>query len=113
MGGIEAVDPWYGPLLERAREVLGEDDRVLSVGAGGSVGAGTADPWSDLDLAIVTDPGHHDDFIREWPLWVRRITPTVFARTPIAPFIVNTITEDGLTVDFVIWSGGFRTCSGC
>jgi hypothetical protein len=105
VGGIEAIDPRYGPLLERARQVLGEDDRVRSVGAGGSVGAGTADRWSDLDLAIVTDPEHHDDFIREWPVWVGRITPTVFARTPIAPFIVNTITEDGLTVDFVIWSG--------
>jgi hypothetical protein len=105
MGGIEAIDPRYGPLLERARTVLSEDHRVRSVGTGGSVGAGTADRWSDLDLAIVTDPEHHDDFIREWPDWVGRITPTVFARTPIAPFIVNTITEDGLTVDFVVWSG--------
>lgn len=115
MGGIEAIDPRYGPLLERAREVLGEDDRVWSVSAGGSVGAGTADRWSDLDLTIVTDPEHHDDFIREWPLWVRRITPTVFARTPIAPFIVNTVTDDGLTVDFAIWSGqapGFRPATG-
>ena len=115
MGGIEAIDPRYGPLLERAREVLGKDGRVRSASAGGSVGAGTADRWSDLDLTIVTDPEHHDDFIREWPLWVRRITPTVFARTPIAPFIVNTITDDGLTVDFVIWSGqapAFRPATG-
>ncbi|MGH3223132.1 MAG: nucleotidyltransferase domain-containing protein [Streptosporangiaceae bacterium] len=115
MGGIEAIDPRYGPLLERARQVLGEDDRVRSVSAGGSVGAGTADRWSDLDVTIVTDPEHHDDFVREWPLWVRRITPTVFARTPIAPFIVNTITEDGLIADFVIWSGqapGFRPATG-
>jgi hypothetical protein len=115
MGGIEAIDPRYGPLLDRAREVLGEDARVRSIGPGGSVGAGTADRWSDLDLAIVTDPAHHDHFISEWPVWVGRITPTVFAQTPIAPFIVNTITEDGLTVDFVIWSGeapGFRPPTG-
>jgi hypothetical protein len=116
VGGIEAIDPRYWLLFERARQVLGEDDRVRSVGAGGSVGAGTADRWSDLDLAIVTDPEHHDDFIREWPAWVDRITPTVFARTPIAPFIVNTITQDGLTVDFVIWSGAAavpRPPTGC
>jgi predicted nucleotidyltransferase len=115
MGGIEAIDPRYGPLLEQTRKVLGEDDRVRSVAVGGSVGAGTADRWSDLDLAIVTDPEHHDDFIREWPVWVGRITPTVFARTPIAPFIVNTVTEEGLTVDFVIWSGEapvFRSPTG-
>jgi hypothetical protein len=105
MGGIEAIDPRYGPLLERAREVLGADGRVRSVGVGGSVAAGTADRWSDLDLAIATDPEHHDDFISEWPAWLGQITPTVFARTPIAPFIVNTITEDGLTVDFVIRTG--------
>jgi hypothetical protein len=105
MGGIEAVDPRYQPLLARAQLVLGEDNRIRSVGAGGSVGAGTADRWSDLDLVIVTDPEHHADFLSEWPVWVGRITPTVFARTPIAPFIVNTVTEDGLTVDFVTWSG--------
>jgi len=105
MGGIEAIDPRYRPVLEQARTVLGNDDRVRSVRLGGSVGSGTADRWSDLDIAIVTSPERYDDFISDWPTWVGQVTPTVFARTPIAPFIVNTITEDGLTVDFVVWSG--------
>ncbi len=33
------------------------------------------------------------------------ITPTVFARTPIAPFIINTVTSDGLTFDLVVYKG--------
>ncbi|QGN33251.1 nucleotidyltransferase domain-containing protein [Microlunatus sp. Gsoil 973] len=105
MAGIEVIDPRYRPLLERTHEVLGADARVRSVALGGSVGAGTADRWSDLDFAIATDPEQHDDFLRDWPDWLGRITPTVFARTPIAPFIINAVTQDGLTVDFVVWSG--------
>lgn len=105
MGGIDVIDPRYPALFERVNEVLRGDYRVRSVTVGGSVGAGTADQWSDLDLAIVTEPDHHDEFISDWPNWLERITPTVFARTPIAPFIINTITDEGLTLDLVIWSG--------
>jgi hypothetical protein len=50
MGGIDVIDPRYRVLLERANKVLGGDHRVRSVTVGGSVGAGTADQWSDLDL---------------------------------------------------------------
>jgi hypothetical protein len=60
-------------------------------------------------------PHHHDEFITDWPSWLERITPTVFARTPIAPFIINTITDEGLTLDFVIRSGeapAFRPPTG-
>jgi len=105
MGGINVIDPRYPVLFERANQVLGADHRVRSIGVGGSVGAGTADQWSDLDLAIVTEPDHHDEFISDWPNWLARITPTVFARTPIAPFIINTVTDEGLTLDLVVWSG--------
>jgi Nucleotidyltransferase domain len=108
MGGIDVIDPRYRVLFERVSLVLGDDHRVRSVTPGGSVGAGTADQWSDLDLSIVTEPDHYDEFINDWPNWLERITPTVFARTPIASFIINTITEDGLTLDFVIWSGEAR-----
>jgi Nucleotidyltransferase domain len=105
MGGIDVIDPRYRVLLERANRVLSDDRRVRSITPGGSVAAGTADQWSDLDLAIVTEPGHHEEFISDWPNWLERITPTVFARTPVAPFIINTITDEGLTLDLVIWRG--------
>lgn len=105
MGGLEAIDPRYGPLFERATTVLGDDHRVRSVSIGGSVAAGNADRWSDLDLTVVTDPDYHDDFVADWPIWLGRITPTVFARTPIAPFIINAVNTNGLTLDLAIWSG--------
>lgn len=105
MGGIEVIDGRFASLWARARDVLGGDARVRSLEIGGSVGAGTADAWSDLDLVVVAEPEHHDDLVASWPEWVSRITPTVFARTPIAPFVINTVTADGLTLDFSVWSG--------
>jgi hypothetical protein len=105
MGGIEVVDPRYRALYERAVEVLDDDPRVISVALGGSIAAGTADRWSDLDLTVVTEPDAHDAFVADWPEWLARIVPTVFARTPSAPFIVNAITDEGLTVDIAIWPG--------
>jgi hypothetical protein len=71
----------------------------------GSVAAGTADKWSDLDLYVVTLTEHHDAFLADWPSWLAAITPTVFARTPIGPFIINTVTADGLTFDVAVFAG--------
>jgi hypothetical protein len=105
VGGFEAVDPRYRDLFERAVEVLGADARVQSVRAGGSVGAGTADAWSDLDLEVISHAEHHDAFLADRDEWLAAITPTVFARTPIAPFVINTVTTDGLTLDIAVWSG--------
>lgn len=104
-GGLEIVDPRYRALYERALAVLGADERVLAVELSGSVGEGTADPWSDLDLAVVAVPEHHQSLVDDWPTWLTAITPTVFARTPIAPFIINSVTDEGLTLDLAVWSG--------
>ncbi|MBO0811430.1 MAG: hypothetical protein J2P23_05220 [Microlunatus sp.] len=105
MGDLDVIDPGYRVLFDRARQVLGADSRVRAVSAGGSVGAGRADRWSDLDLAIVAEPDHYDALVDDWPAWLADITPTVFARTPIAPNIINTVTDEGLTFDLVVWSG--------
>lgn len=105
MGGFEVLDERYRSLYDRAVAVLGSDPRVRSVGVGGSVASGTADRWSDLDLTVVTVPEDHEAFVAAWPEWLAEITPTVFARTPIAPFILNAVTDAGLTMDLAIWSG--------
>lgn len=105
MGGLEVVDQRYVGLYDRAREVLGADLRVTRVALSGSVGAGTADRWSDLDLQLEVAPQHHEAFVAEWPVWLDLITPTVFARTPIASFIINTVTNEGLTLDIAVWPG--------
>jgi predicted nucleotidyltransferase len=105
MGGFEIVDQRYGALYERLCGVLEADPRVASVGLSGSLASDTADEWSDLDVAVVAHPEHHASLLADWPTWLAEITPTVFARTTIAPFIVNALTVDGLTLDVAIWSG--------
>jgi hypothetical protein len=102
MAGIEAVDPRYVDLLARAHEVLDADPRVARLEVAGSIGDGSADQWSDLDLHVYVRVDDHAAVVAEWPTWVAAITPAVFARTPILPFIVNTVTADGLTLDFAI-----------
>lgn len=102
MGGMEVIDPRYAAIWARAQEVLGADDRVRSVELAGSVAAGTADRWSDLDLAVVAAGEAYDAVLADWPRWLEEITPTVFARTPIAPMIVNAVTAEGLTLDLVV-----------
>jgi hypothetical protein len=106
MAGFEVVDPRYLALYRRAFAVLGGDARVERVEVGGSIGAGTADKWSDLDLTVFVHPRSVDEFLKDWPRWLASITPTVFARMPIAPFILNTVTADGLTFDLVVHASG-------
>src|SRR5881394_2013225 len=105
MGGLDVIDGRYQRLWDRINEVLGADERVRSIGLRGSVAAGTADAWSDLDVVVVSDPDHHAAFLADWPRWLAEITPTVFARTPIAPIVINTVTDQGLTLDFAVWPG--------
>ena len=105
MGGLDVIDRRLVAVWDRAQAVLGPDERVRAVELGGSVAAGTADEWSDLDLQVTAHADRYDDFLADWPAWLERITPTVFARTPIAPFIVNAVTADGLTVDIVVFKG--------
>jgi len=105
VGGFEVVDDRYLDLFERAAAVLGRDERVVSVDAGGSIGDGSADRWSDLDLEVIARKDAHDEFLADWPAWLAEITPTVFARTPIAPFVINTITDEGLTLDIAVYAG--------
>jgi predicted nucleotidyltransferase len=105
MGGLDAIDARYQKLWTRINDVLGADERVDRVELSGSVAAGTADEWSDLDVAVIAKPEHHEALVADWPTWLAEITPTVFARTPIAPFVLNTVTHDGLTLDFAVWAG--------
>ena len=109
MGGLEVLDPRYRALHERVLAVLGADDRVRGVEITGSVGAGTADAWSDLDLQVIAHPDRYDELLADWPTWLATITPTVFARTPIAPFVINAVTDEGLTLDVAIYAGSAPT----
>ena len=105
MGGLEALDPRYRSLYDRARSVLDADARVQRVELSGSVGTNTADRWSDLDLQVIAHPDRYDELLADWRTWLAAITPTVFARTPIAPFVINAVTDEGLTLDVAVYAG--------
>ncbi len=47
-------------LLRRVTEAFRADGRVVSCWAGGSLGAGSADAWSDLDLNVMAAAEHFD-----------------------------------------------------
>lgn len=103
--GFDVVDQRYRALFRRCQEVLGDDPRVRAVELSGSLAEGTADEWSDLDLKVIATADGFASFLAEWATWLGLITPTVFARRPIAPFIINTLTAEGLTLDIVVYSG--------
>lgn len=103
MGGFEVVAPRYAELYERAVAVAANDVRVVRVETHGSVATGTADEWSDLDIKVIVRDDDHGAVVAEWRDWLDAITPTVWADTPIAPFVVNSVTDDGLTFDMSFW----------
>lgn len=85
-------------LIERAKHVLSQDDRVLGVWLVGSYGRGTDDPFSDIDLWVVVKPDDVESFCDDWPKISDEIAPTVFRR-PIGRRIFNHITPDWLRFD--------------
>lgn len=97
------MDPRYEAILERAHAVAANDPRIVRVEVHGSVATGTDDAWSDLDLKLIVRDEDHQAVVDNWREWLDAITPTVFADTPIAPFVVNSVTTDGLTFDLSIW----------
>jgi predicted nucleotidyltransferase len=101
--GLDAVDPRYAALYDRARDVFVADPRLLRVELHGSVATNTADQWSDLDLKVIVGDEDHKAVVEEWESFLDAITPTVFKARPIAPFVINTVTADGLTFDVSFW----------
>ncbi len=103
MADFSTIDARYQPLYDRARAVFEADDRVLRVEVHGSVATDTADRWSDLDLKVIVRDDAHASIVEEWEGFIDAITPTVFKERPIAPFVINTVTADGLTFDVSFW----------
>ena len=104
MGGFEAVDERYSALYQRAVEAAAADERIVRVDVHGSVATGTADKWSDLDLKVIVREADLAAVVGESALFIDAITPTVLADSPLAPFIVNAVTTDGLTLDVSFWA---------
>ncbi|WP_329005333.1 nucleotidyltransferase domain-containing protein [Kribbella sp. NBC_00709] len=85
-------------LIERAKDVLSKDDRVLGVWLVGSYGRGSDDQFSDVDLWVVVAPDDAESFCDDWPKTADEISPTVFRRA-IGRRIFNQITPDWVRFD--------------
>ncbi len=86
-------------LIERARHVLGGDDRVLGVWLVGSYGRDTNDQFSDVDLWVVVAGRDAESFCDDWPGTSDKIAPTVFRREVAGRRIFNQVTPNWLRFD--------------
>jgi predicted nucleotidyltransferase len=89
---------------ERAAEAMRGDERIVAAWLGGSLAAGTADGYSDVDLRVAVLDEAFDAVVADWPALPDRIAPTVLRRKigpPDSP-IVTAITPEWLRFDVAI-----------
>lgn len=64
-------------LIESARAALEQDGRVVAAWIGGSIAAGTADRWSDVDLRLAVAESDLSAVMAEMPATLRAIHPVL------------------------------------
>lgn len=83
------------PLLEA-------EHRIRALLLSGSLGRGTADAWSDVDLIAFVAPEHREAVMDGWRGTLETIAPIVFFnRLPWAP-VLNAITDTWLRCDLQV-----------
>ncbi len=61
--------------IQRAKEVLGADERVLAAYLVGGFAIGEADAWSDVDLQVIVTDEAAEDLKMSWPELAGRLAP--------------------------------------
>jgi hypothetical protein len=75
-------------VVQRAAEILAREPGFVAAWVGGSLAAGVADVFSDVDLNVVTEDQHLDDWGAAWPAVIERIAgPLVLAQAISAPVV--------------------------
>jgi hypothetical protein len=94
------VEP-QNALIERAKTVAAQDDRILAVYLVGGFAVGTADAWSDVDLQFTVRDESAEDVAATW----RDVANAIAATAYIKPFAFSTggvcITPEWLHFDVV------------
>jgi predicted nucleotidyltransferase len=88
-------------LIERIREQIFLDDRVIAAWLHGSIGRGIDDDWSDVDLVLLIEDEHHSEFWTGRQTLFDAIGRQVFLQPPIPE---NSIIPGG-NFQLVIFSG--------
>jgi hypothetical protein len=88
-------------VIERLREIVALDKRVLAAWIAGSFANGTADEYSDVDLHLLVEDSRLEEFGQQWPDLIHQIGPTVMDR-PIGRVVGGySIMPDWLHLDVV------------
>ena len=99
---VRVLPAGYQQLLDGARRRFEGDERVRGMWLGGSLGRGTADAASDLDVLLAVADDAFDDFVAGWRTWLADITPTVLAEAlPFAPGMYYSVTPGFERFDIV------------
>ncbi|TDD46390.1 hypothetical protein E1263_36665 [Kribbella antibiotica] len=99
---MSSGDERYDVMIQRARELLPADDRVLAAYLIGSYATGAADRFSDLDIHLVVTDDSHSWFEEHWDEVLRDLAgPTVFTQRLGTLAGGLGITPDWLHVDLI------------
>lgn len=97
---LAPLDSRYRPLADSLVAGWAADPSVLRVALGGSLGAGRADAFSDLDLSVATtDEAACDALVAGLPAAVDAVYSSVLGRGPVRVF--TAVTRQWLRVDVV------------
>ena len=68
-------------VLRRFVAACEQDERVVAAFLGGSLAAGSADEWSDLDIYLITTDEAYEDFLDSRKAFIRRLGEPIFLGT--------------------------------
>ncbi|MBY3182577.1 hypothetical protein HFO24_12990 [Rhizobium laguerreae] len=72
---------WQEQFIEKIRQVVSGDPRVVGLFLAGSFGKGQADTYSDIDLLAVVARDDQAEFSGAWRQQLEKIAPTADRQT--------------------------------
>jgi predicted nucleotidyltransferase len=82
-------------VLEQFVAICEKDERVVAAFLGGSLAAGKADEWSDLDIYLITTDEAYEGFVADRKAFIRRLGQAVFLEDFDLPHTLFFIFADG------------------
>jgi hypothetical protein len=103
---MELAAGWQNALFEEIRQATAGDERVVAVRACGSVAAGVADGWSDLDVAVrVTGHAAGEIASSAWLSQFGRVWATDASASTVRS-VVRAVYADGRRLDLSVAATG-------
>jgi hypothetical protein len=91
-------------LISRLTDVLLADDRVRAAWVSGSLGRGTGDRFSDVDVLAAVSSQDLDAFVADWPKVIPKVADTVLTQKSGggATYVLNHVTPEWIRFDLVV-----------